>query len=99
MQVGFGNLDVIPKHMIEADFERSDVGALALTLFHGRNDLFAVRAQLAELVKLGVKARADDARIGGEGGRLVRKRAIKAVANVGELVNIVMQAAEQLAST
>src|SRR5260370_10254770 len=61
MQVGLGNFDVIAENMVEADFKRSDVGALALALFHRGEDLFALLATLAPFVALRVAAAAVDA--------------------------------------
>src|SRR5260221_90612 len=53
MQVGLGNFDVVAEDMVKADFERRDIGALALALFHGSDDLLAVLAEVAQLVELG----------------------------------------------
>src|SRR6202030_2093712 len=68
VQVGLGNFDVVAENVIEANLQRSDVGALALALFHGGDDLLAVLAEIAQLVELGGKAAAGAAGIGGEGG-------------------------------
>src|SRR6266478_8237042 len=71
MQVGLGNFNVVAENMVEADFKRSDVGALTLALFHGGDDLFAVLAKIAQLVEFGVKAGANDAGLGGQRRRFV----------------------------
>src|SRR5260370_10927478 len=55
MQVRLGDLDVVAENLVEADFERSDVGALALALFHRGDDLLAVLAEIAQLVEVGVE--------------------------------------------
>src|SRR5258707_3711092 len=95
MQVGLGNFDVVAENMVEADFKRSDVGALALALFHGGDNLLAVLAEVAQLVELGVEAAADDAGIGGESGRLVGEGGFKDLAHIGEFVDLVVEAAEE----
>ena len=71
MQIGLGNLDVVAENLVETDLERTDGGALALALFHGGDDLLAVLAEVAQLVEFGVIAAANDAWLGGEGGRFV----------------------------
>ncbi len=99
MQVRFGDLDVVPEDLVEADFERSDIGALPLALFHRGDDLLAVLAEIAQLVEFGVKAAADDAGIGGERGWLVGERAFKEFAHVSKLVDFVVKAAKEFAAS
>jgi len=82
--------------VIEADFERSDVGALALALFHGRDDLFAVLAEIAQLIEFGVKAAANDARLGGQRGRFIGDGAFKKFAHIGELVDFVVNPTQKI---
>src|SRR6266849_6168488 len=76
MQVGFRYLDVIAENVVKANFERGDVGAFAFALFHGGDDLFAVLAEVAQLVEL----------------------AFEAVSDVVELVDFVVEAAEEFAA-
>ncbi len=71
MQIRFGDLDVIAEYAVEADFERVDAGSFALALFHCGDDLFAVLAEAAEFVELGVKASANDSGIRCKCRRLV----------------------------
>jgi hypothetical protein len=84
--------------LVEANFERADAGALALALFHRGDDVLAVLAQIAQLIKLGVIATADNAGIGREGGRLVGNGALEALAHVGELIDLVVEEAEEVAA-
>jgi len=58
-----------------------------------------VLAQVAEFVQLGVVGAADDTRIGGDSGRLVGDGALEPFADVGELVDFVVQAAQEIAAT
>jgi hypothetical protein len=87
MEIGFGNLHVIAEDGIEADFERIDAGALALALFHCRDDLLGVLAEVAEFIEVRVEAAANDAGIGGKGGRFFGKSAFESFADVGEFVD------------
>ena len=95
MEIGFRNLHVIAKDLIEADFERADTGTFALTVFHSSDDLFGVLAEVAQFVELGVKAGTNDAGIGSESGRLVGEGAFEAVADVGKFVNFVEEETEK----
>src|SRR6266705_1065357 len=52
MQIRFRDFDVVAKNLIETNLERSDVGALALPVFHGGNDLLAVLAEIAKFLEL-----------------------------------------------
>jgi len=98
MQIGLGNFDVIAEDVIETDFQRSDVGALALALFHGSDDLFAVLAEVAQLVQLGVEAAANDAGLGGQRGRFIGDGVFKKFADVGEFVDFVVNPAKKIAA-
>ncbi len=69
--MAFGNFDVIAEDLVEADFQGIDAGAFAFALFHGGDDLFAVLAEVTEVVELGVKAETNHAGIVGDGWRLV----------------------------
>src|SRR5882757_10574657 len=98
MQIGLGNFDVIAEDVIETDFERSDVGALALALFHGSDDLLAVLAEIAQLVEFSVEAGANDARLGGQRGRFIGNGVFKKFADVGEFVDLIVNAAKKIAA-
>src|SRR5258708_39306073 len=98
MQVGLGDFNVVAEDVVEADFEGGDVSALALALFHGSDDLFAVLAEVAQLSELDVKAAADDAGIGGESGRIVGEGTFPDFAAIGELVDLVVKMAENIAA-
>src|SRR5258707_10859700 len=98
MQVGLGDFNVVAEDVVEADFEGGDVGALALALFHGSDDLFAVLAEVAQLVELAVEAAADDAGIGGESGWIVGEGTFKDFADIGEFVDFVVEVPEKLAA-
>ena len=81
MEIGFGNLHVVAKDGVEADFERADAGAFTFALFHGGNDLFAVLAEVAQFVELSVKTVANDAGFRRKGWRFVREGALQAFAS------------------
>ena len=55
-RVRVGDLEVVAEHLVEADLERRDPGALALPLLERGDVLPAAVAQRAELVELGVVA-------------------------------------------
>ena len=98
MEIRLRDFDVVAKNLIEANLERADAGAFAFALFHGRDDLLAVLAQIAMLVKLGVVAGPDDSRFGDQGGRFVGNGALQAVSDIGKFVNFLMKSAKQLAA-
>jgi len=98
VQVGLGDFDVVAKDLIEADFEGVDAGPLALALFHGGDDLFAVLGEIAEFVEFGVEAGANHAGIGGKSGGFIGDGALELVADVGEFVDFAMQMAEKFAA-
>jgi hypothetical protein len=60
--------------------------------------LLAVLAEVAQLVELGMIAGADDARLGGEGGRLVGDGALEEIADVREFVDFFVETAEKFAA-
>src|SRR5215472_13254546 len=99
MQVGLGNFDVVAEDLIEANLERADARALALALFHCGDDLFAVFAEVTQLVKFSVKAAANNPRFCRECRGLVGDSALKTFANIGEFVDFVMKAAEKFAAS
>ena len=59
VQIGLRDLDVVAEDAVEADLERGDAGALAFAGFDLGQQLFAVLAEVAEFVELGVVARPD----------------------------------------
>ena len=87
MQIGFGDFDVEAEHLVEANLERGDAGALAFALFHGGDDLAAVLAQVAQFVEFGVEAAANDAGIGGQRRRIVGEGFFEALVHVGQFVD------------
>ena len=86
VKIRLRDFNVIAKDLVVADFERSDSGAFALPLFHRGDDLLAVLRELAQLVELGVVARADHSGIGCQRGRIVGDGALDALAHVGQFV-------------
>ncbi len=98
MQVGFRDFNVIPKDLIEANLQRADVGAFTLALFHGGDNLFAVLAEVAKFIELGVVTAADHSRIAGQGGWLVGDGAFEPVADVGELVDFLVEVTKKFAA-
>jgi len=63
MLVGFRNLDVVTEDIVEADLERRDAGAGALALLDLDQVGAAVLGDVAQLVQLRIKTRADGASI------------------------------------
>ncbi len=95
VQVGLRDFDVIAEHTVEADLERSDAGARALALFHRGDDLAPGAADRHEVVQFRIHAVTREAAVPREGGRLFDERAIDEVTDVGEVVELRQQAAEQ----
>ncbi len=63
MLVRLGHLEVVAEHLVEADLERADAGALPLALLERQQMLLAVARQRAQPVQLGVDSGADDAAV------------------------------------
>src|ERR1700674_795407 len=98
MQVGFRNFNVVAKDLIEANLERPDTRAFALALFHSGDNLFAVLAEVAKFIQLGMVTAANHAGIGCQGGRFVGDSAFQTIANVGEFVDFLMKLTKQFAA-
>ena len=91
-QVRLRDFDVVAKDVVEAHLERTDAGAPALARLHLGDVLLAVAAQAAELVELGVVARADGARVGERGGRVVADGPRNQLAQVRQLIGSAVEA-------
>ena len=63
VQVGLGNLQVVAKHGVELDLQRTNACALALALLNLSDVLLAVAAQVAQLVERSIDAPANHAAI------------------------------------
>src|SRR5260370_3958001 len=98
MQIGFRDLNVVAKNLIEANLQRPDVGAPALALFHGGDNLFAVLAEVAKFIELVMVTASDHAGIGGQGGRLIGDGAFEPIADVGEFVDFLMKVTKEFAA-
>jgi len=98
MEIGLRNLHVVAENLVEANLQRSDAGPFALALFHRGDDLFAVLAEVAELVKFAMVTAANHPRLGGERGRLVGDGAFEALANIGKFVKLTVKLTEQRAA-
>ena len=57
VQIGLRYLEIEAKDLVVTNLERADAGALAFPILHGGDDLSAVLAQVAQLVKLGRQTR------------------------------------------
>src|ERR1700731_41214 len=98
MLVGFRNFNVVAKNLIEPNLQRTDARTFALALLHGSDDLFAVLAEVAKFIELGMVTAANHARIGGQGRRLVGDGAFEPVADVGELVDFLVEMTKKFAA-
>src|SRR6266849_5127503 len=74
VEVGLGDLDVVAEDLIEADLERLDADAGALSLLHLKDVAAAVLLQVAQLVQGGIHAGADHIAVGKAEWRLIGKR-------------------------
>ena len=63
MQIGFRDLEIVAEDGIELHFERANSGALPLALFDLRKKLFAVAAQVAELIQFLIDAGSNHAAV------------------------------------
>jgi len=57
-----------------------------------------VLAEVAEFIEFGMKAGADDAGFGGDGGRLVGEGFFEALADVGEFIDLIVEDADEIAA-
>src|ERR1700687_1429361 len=98
MQVVLRNFNVVAKDLIEANLQRADARAFALALFHSGDNLFAVLAEVAKFIQLGMVTAANHSGIGSQGRRLVGDGAFEPIAGGGEFVAFLMNVTERLAS-
>ena len=94
-EVRLRDLDVVAEHAVVADLELGDAGAGALGFFHLGNPLLAGPADAAQVVELGIDAVAHGAAVARQRRRLVEQRAIQLVAQVGQIVELGRQAADE----
>ena len=92
--VGLGDFDVVTEDVVEADLQRLDAGAGAFASLDLRDDLAAIAAEIAQLVEIGVEARADGAAVRQVDGRLIGYARQDAVAHLGDFVETVVQVAQ-----
>ena len=88
-RVGVGDLQVVAEHLVEADLERGNAGALALTLLERGDVLPAAVAERAQVVELAVEARADHATIAEGGRRTILEAAPELGGEIGEQIELV----------
>ena len=62
MQIGLRNLEVVAKNRIEFDLQRRDTRPLTFPLLDLGQKLFAVAAQVAQLVEFMINARCESRR-------------------------------------
>src|ERR1700687_3583212 len=98
MQVVLRNFNVVAKDLIEANLQRADARAFALALFHSGDNLFAVLAEVAKFIQLGMVTAANHSGIGSQGRRLVGDGACEPIADVGEFVDFLMKLTKQFAA-
>ena len=60
-EIGLGDFDEVAEHLVEANFQGADAGALDFLRLKGRNPLFAVVGGGAKLIQLFMIALADEA--------------------------------------
>ena len=92
--IGAGDLDVVAEDVVEAHLERGDAGALPLARLDLRDVLLAVLAEIAQLVEFGVVSGANRAAIRQVERRFVGDGFQNEVADVGQLVEPVVQVAQ-----
>ena len=88
MQVGLRNLDVVAEHLVVANLERCDSGALPLALFHRGDNLPALLRDIAQFVELGVITAPDHSGIIRHRRRIVRNSARNHIAHIGQLIHL-----------
>ena len=74
VQVGFGDLDVVPEDTVVADLEGPNTCARPLSVLHLGDHLLARAADRVQFVQLSVHAVSREATIAGEGRRVVHER-------------------------
>ncbi len=82
MQIRLRDLDVIPKHIVESDFQRLNACSSALAQFDLSDVLAAIAADVAQLIKPGVIARAYGPSVGEIHRRFFRDGVQNTIANV-----------------
>src|SRR5690606_36410455 len=70
VQIGARHFQVVTEYLVVAYLERCDAGALTLPRLERRDELLAAVPRVAELIQLGVVARADRAAVGQRRGRI-----------------------------
>ena len=94
VQIGFADLDIVAEHAVITDLELTDARALALALLDGCNFALAARGEVTQGVDLLIVARADQAALTQQDGRLVHDRQLDQRAHVLEQVDIAGQLAQ-----
>src|ERR1700735_843132 len=94
MQIRLRDFDIKAEYLVITDLQRRYSCALALALFHRRNNLAPTRRDVAQFVKFAVVTGANDARISGHSRRLVGDSARDFVTNVGQLVQFLAKQEE-----
>ena len=84
--MGVGHFQVIAEHLVVADLERGDAGALALALLQRGDVLLATIAEPAKLIQLGVEPRPDDLAVGQERRRALGEPLAEPCGQVGQQV-------------
>src|SRR5690606_41698776 len=87
----------IPDHLVEADLERRNPGALPLALLQCGDVLPAAVAQGPELVELRVEAGANDAAVGDGGGEPFLQPGVEPRGEVSEQVEVPLERREVIA--
>ncbi len=95
LEVGTGDLEVVAEYLVEADLQRVDAGALALPRLQAGDEVHRAIAEGAQLVQLGIEARADDAAVGERRRRLFGDRGGDQLAQLGKRIEGPAEGAEQ----
>ena len=91
---GVRDLDVVPEHLVVADFQRADAGALLLARLHGGDDALAAVENVAQAVDLRVIALADHLALADGKRRLIDERLADEGGDVAERIELVVQLAQ-----
>ena len=96
MQIGFGDLDVIPENIVEPHLQRLNPGARALAGLDLGDIGATVEAQVAKLVEFGMEAGPDGASIGECQGRVIGEGFQDAVANLGDFIQALAEGRQRI---
>src|SRR5580693_588049 len=96
MQVGLRDFEIISKNGVELDLERVDSGALSLSLLNLRQKLFAVTAQLPEVVEFLIYAALNRATVDERNRRLGNNCPVDSLPQIAQFIERAVQSLQSL---